>query len=90
MLQVGGEHDAVMAAAPGCGVVTLQVVPGAHPTVALPVPRAAGAEDVQVSGGFGTMQPWTSTAVAVMVCAVPLLVRKLVSPILEPTCREMH
>ena len=90
MLQVGGVHDAVMAAPPGWGVAIAQLPPAAHPVVALPAVRAAGAEDVQVSGTLGTMQPWTSTAVAVMVSEAPLLVRKLVWPMLEPSCSVMH
>ena len=82
----------------------VQVAPAAHPVavaaaevvlaVVPPAEMAAGDEDVQVSGGLGTMQPWTSTAVAVMVSVVPLLVTKLVWPMfcvpLLPSCSEMH
>ena len=72
----------------------VQLAPAPHPAAALPAVIAAGDEDVHVSGGLGTMQPWTSTAVAVMVSDVPLLVTKLVWPMfcvpLLPSCREMH
>jgi len=34
----------------------VQVVPAAHPVVP-PVERAAGEEEIQVSGGLGTAQP---------------------------------
>ena len=51
----------------GVVVVVVVVVVAAPPAVS-----AAGAEEVHVSGGFGTMQPWTSTAVAVIVSEVPL------------------
>ena len=72
----------------------VQVVLAEHPVVALPAVIAAGEEDVHVSGGLGTMQPWTSTAVAVMVSDVPLFVMKLVVPIfcepLVPSCSAMH
>ena len=93
-LQVGGVQDAVIAAAPGWVVPRVQVVPAGHPAEAVPAEMAAGAVDVQVKGGFGTAQPWMSTAVAVMVSAVPLLVMKLVAPILgNPfvlSSRSMH
>ena len=55
MLQVGGLQDAVITPAPGCAVETEQVLP-VHPAVP-PGPRAAGCDDVHVSGGLGTMQP---------------------------------
>ena len=57
MLQVGGVQDAVMAADPGWVVETVQLVPAEHPEVAVPAASAAGAEDVHVKGGLGTMQP---------------------------------
>ena len=56
MLQVGGVQDAVIASAPGWGVVAVQVVPAAHPVLP-PMVSAAGCDEVQVSGGLGTMQP---------------------------------
>src|ERR1700680_3835169 len=94
MLQVGGVQDAVMAAVPGWTMVTVQVVPAAHPVAALPAASAAGAEEVPVSGGLGTMQPCTSTAVAVTVSDVPLLTTKLVSPVrcepFTPSSSAMH
>ena len=129
MLQVGGVHEAVMAAAPGCAVPIVQfaapVQPGVPvvvvlpvvvlpvvvlpvvplpvvvvpvvplpvvvvPVVPLPVVSAAGAEDVQVRDGLGTIQPWTSTAVALIVSDVPLLAMKPVWPTLEPTSSAMH
>jgi len=85
MLQVGGVQDAVIAAEPAWEVVTVQVVPAAHPVVEPPADSAAGSEETQVRGGLGTMQPCTSTAVAVMVSDVPLLTTKLVALLLcEP------
>src|ERR1700684_2477772 len=112
MLQVGGLHEAVMAAVPGCAVPIAQLAAPEHPLAAVgvvvvvvgvvvpglaaaaPAVTAAGAEEVQVSGGLGTMQPWTSTAVAVMVSEVPLVAMKLVWPMFcepfEPSCRLMH
>src|ERR1700678_894583 len=54
------------------------VVPAAQAVEPLPAPKAAGPEETQVSGGLGTMQPCTSTAVAVTVSGVPLLTTKLV------------
>jgi|SRR5580700_7216293 hypothetical protein len=93
MLQVGGVQDAVMADAPGWGVDTEQVVPLPQfvvplplpePEVALPVEITAGCEEIQVSGGLGTMQPWTSTAVAAIVSDVPLLAIKLVWSVYWP------
>ncbi len=54
------------------------VVPAAHAVEPLPAASAAGSEETQVSGGLGTMQPCTSTAVAVIVSVVPLLTTKLV------------
>src|ERR1700677_1576914 len=93
-LQVGGVQDAVVAAAPGCVVPRVQVVPAGHPAEAEPAEMAAGSEDVQVKGGFGTAHPWMSTAVAVMVSDVPLFVMKLVVPIfcepLLPSSSAMH
>src|ERR1035437_3541274 len=105
MLQVGGVHEAVMAAAPGCAVPIVQLaapvqpgvaVPGVAvpvvvlPVVPLPAVSAAGAEDVQVRDGLGTIQPWTSTAVALIVSDVPLFAMKPVWPMLEPTSSVMH
>src|ERR1700739_4666426 len=92
MLQVGGVQDAVMVAAPGCEVVAAQVVPAAHPAVAVPATSAAGAEETHVSGGLGTMQPCTSTAVAVMVSDVPLFTTKFeeVCVPFTPSPRAMH
>ena len=55
-----------------------------------PAVIAAGAEEVQVKEGFGTMHPCTSTAVAITVSDVPLLTEKLVSLELTPTCSAMH
>src|ERR1700736_4894055 len=78
MLHVGGGHEAVRAATPGWDVVTPQVVPAGHPVLVLPATSAAGSEETQVRGGLGTMQPCTSTAVAIMVSAVPLSTAKLV------------
>lgn len=78
MLQVGGEQEAVIAAAPACAVEMVQAVPAAHPVVP-PAEIAAGEDDTQVSGGLGTMQPCTSTAMAVMLSVLPLVVTKLVS-----------
>src|ERR1700690_3759120 len=70
------------------------VVPEGHPAVPLPAESAAGSEEIQVSGGLGTMQPCTSTAVAVTVCDVPLLTTKLVKLLCcEPltlSASEMH
>jgi len=51
-------------------VVMVQVLPAPHP-LAPPAEMAAGEEETQVNGGLGTMQPCTSTAVAVMVSLVP-------------------
>ena len=82
----------MMAAVPGCGVDMAQVALPAHAAVAVvvvvvvvvvlvaaaPAEIAAGAEDVQVRGGSGTMHPCTSTAVAVMVSEVPLFAKKFV------------
>ena len=76
-----------MAAAPGCAVVTAQVLLSAAQAAVI----AAGAEDTQVSGALGTMQPCTSTAVAVIVSEVPLVTEKLVSPEpCVPTSNAMH
>jgi hypothetical protein len=55
-LQVGGEQLAVIAAEPVCVAETLQVVPAAHP-LAPPAERAAGEDEIQVRGGFGTTHP---------------------------------
>src|SRR5580658_625049 len=93
-LQAGGVQDALMAAAPGWGVMTVQGAPGGHPEVAEPAASAAGDEEIQVSGALGTIQPCTSTAVAVMVSDVPLLTTKLVSVLLcepvAPSSSAMH
>src|ERR1700733_4500925 len=109
MLQVGGVHEAVMAAAPAWAVPIVQLVAPEQPGVAVPVVvvpvvgvpvvvpvvplpsvSAAGAEDVHVRDGLGTMQPWTSTAVALIVSDVPLFATKPVWPIFEPTSSAMH
>ncbi len=94
MLQVGGVQDAVTTAAPGCFRVRLQVVPALQPVELLPAATEAGWEEVQVKGGLGTMQPWTSTAVAVIVSVPPFaLATKLVWPVNSPlalTFRLMH
>src|SRR5271155_1057175 len=91
MLQEGGVQEAVIAAPPAWAVVMVQVAPVAHAAVAAPAESAAGAEDVQVSGGLGTAQPWTSTAVAVIVSDVLLFVIKLVWPeSCGPTASVMH
>src|SRR5580693_7270814 len=90
MLQVGGVHEAVMAAAPGWVVPIVQFVAPEQPVVALPAESAAGAEDVHVRDGLGTIQPWTSTAVALIVSDVPLFTMKPVWPMLEPTSSVMH
>ena len=71
-------HEAVTDPAPGCGVPIEQFVPAGHPAVVLPAVTEAGCEELQVNGGFGTTQPWTSTAVAIAVWADPLLTAKLV------------
>src|SRR5271156_3942925 len=92
-LQVGGVQDAVIAAVPGWGVVTVQGAPAAHPVAGLPGTNAAGAGESQVNGALGTTQPCTSTAVATMVSEVPLSTTKLVGPFCEPftvNCMSMH
>ncbi len=55
-LQVGGEQDALMEAAPDWGVEMVQAAPAVHPEVP-PADSAAGEEETQVSGALGTMQP---------------------------------
>src|ERR1700727_1930090 len=110
MLQVGGVHEAVMAAAPAWVVPIVQLVAPEQPAVVVPVVgvpvvgvpvvgvpvvplpavSAAGAEDVHVRDGLGTIQPWTSTAVALMVSDVPLFAIKPVWPMFEPTSSAMH
>ncbi len=94
MLQVGGVQDAVIVAEPAWGVLTVQVVPAPHPVAPLPALSAAGSEETQVRGGLGTMQPCTSTAVAVMISEVPLFTTKLVALLLcepfTPSSRAMH
>ena len=90
MLQVGGVHEAVMTAAPGWGVPIVQLVAPEQPVATLPAVSAAGAEDVHVRDGVGTIQPWTSTAVALMVSDVPLFAIKPVWPMFEPTSSAMH
>src|SRR5258706_11133015 len=94
MLQFGGVQDAVIAAEPAWEVVTVQVVPAAHPVVEPPADSAAGSEETQVSGGFGAMQPCTSTAVAVIGSDVSFFTTKLVGVLLfeplTPRCRGMH
>src|SRR5579864_6280432 len=83
MLQVGGVHEAVTAAAPGDGVERL------HDCVQpLPGFTTAAWEDVQVRGVlFSTtssvllrreLWPWTSVTVAIAVSASPLAPEKLV------------
>jgi hypothetical protein len=74
MLQVGGVQEAVADPAPGSGVVTEQVVPDEQEDA----DTAAGSDELHVSEGLGTMQPWTSMAVAATDSAVPLVVAKLV------------
>ena len=85
-----GVQEAVLAADPGWGVVTVQVwLPAVQPAV-----MAAGEDETQVNGALGTMQPCTSTAVAVRVSEVPLPTTKLVSPErcvpFTPTSSAMH
>lgn len=55
-LQVGGEQDAVIAPAPVCVAAMVQGEPAVQPAVP-PVVSAAGEDETQVSGAFGTMQP---------------------------------
>src|SRR5258706_8517497 len=94
MLQFGGVQDAVIAAEPAWEVVTVQVVPAAHPVVEPPADSAAGSEETQVSGGLGAMQPCTSTAVGVMGSDVSFFTPKLVTLLLfepfTPSCRAGH
>jgi hypothetical protein len=90
-LQVGGVQDAEMVATPGWGDDTAQVVP--LQAVLVPGASAAGSDEIHVSGGFGTMQPCTSTAVASSVSEVPLLTTKFVSLEYWPftlSCIAMH
>ena len=85
-LQVGGEHEAVIVAAPGDKMDRLQVCVHDEPGAIAP-----GLEDVQVSGIFvSTMPPFvfgnellpiTSVTVATAVCEVaPLSIETLVCP----------
>src|SRR5260370_6458736 len=94
MLQVGGVQDAVIVAEPAWGVLTVQVVPAAHPVAPPPALSAAGSEETQVRGGLGTMQPCTSTAVAVMISEGSLFSTKMVALLIcetfTPSSRAMH
>src|SRR5258706_12897804 len=78
MLQFGGVQDAVIAAEPAWEVVTVQVVPAAHPVVEPPADSAAGSEETQVSGGLGAKPPCTTTAGGVRVLDGPLFAQKRV------------
>ena len=82
-MHVGGEHDAVIDADPGSGVVTAQL--SVHP---VGTPTTAGWDEIQVSGVLlrrasvsdpaSDVFPITSVTTAVSVWAVPLLATKLV------------